>query len=234
MACISDLKSSDKPKKLISFPESALFDKIIAKDKIFQASSKSQKIKELFQEQVQRIRCTYELTEDKLNLRSCKEVPKILVIQVKTKSEKLDVKILETIDNAFGVPIFFEIRYPARVQYCACYRRRSEVDNERWVRSSYLSSKVLRSDCEFMQMPVALDMKGLYYELLKFLTPYKEMQNTSIPEIFAKTEELNKAESEIEKLKKKLKIQKQFNRKVELNRKINNLENKLKILIGEG
>lgn len=234
MADISDLKCSNKPDKLLTFPDNALFDRIIAKDKIFQAAKASQKIRQIFQKQVQRIRCSYELTEDKLNLKSCTDVPKIIIIQIITKKETLDVKVLEAVDKAFGVPVFFQISYPGKVQYCACFRRRSESNREDWVMSSYFCSSLLDNDSQFTQMPVALDMKGLYDELLKIVIPDSAAQKLSIAELVEKTEEINKTETEIEKTRNRFKSQKQFNRKVELNQKVNKLEDKLKILSGEG
>ena len=214
----------------LRFPERTTFNKIIAKEKIFQQSSASASIKRLFQKQVERIRCSYEMTAEKLNLKNDRSVPKILIIQIIAReSIILNRKIFETIDKAFGVPVIFEIHYKDKLRYCACYRRRSESDKSKWVYSAYFESEdyIDCTDEDKRELPIVLNMSSLYEQLIKDFIPQSARTDENIRTLVSRASEIEIKEQEIIKLESRIKKEKQFNRKVELNGTLNELKQEI-------
>lgn len=209
----------------ISFPAATRFDRIVAKEKIMKQSGSSVAVKKLFQDQVGQIRCFHELSEEKMNLKSSVAVPKILIIQVIQKGEKLDGRILEAMDKAFGVPLIFELIYNQQCAYAACYRRRRENDATQWVFSDYYYSNWMPLDATASPIPVALSLASLYEQLIRRLLPISS--DEPLPALMARISELQKVNREIEKLESRIQKEKQFNRRVELNRKLNALKQEL-------
>ena len=205
-----------------------MFDRVVAKDKILKQCGAPTAIKKLFQEQIEQIRCSHELTEEKLNLKSSVAVPKILIIQIFQKTEKFDIRVFEAIDKAFGVPIIFEIIRQGQCSYCACYRRRNDSDRSKWVFSDYFISDWTAIDFKQVALPVALSMDSLYEQLVRRLLPISSGEQLS--ELIVRITEIRKREREADKLSYQIKKEKQFNRRVALNRSLNDLKQDLQNL----
>ncbi len=205
----------------LAFPAATRFDRIVAKDKILQQSRASTVIKKLLQQQLEKIRCTHELTEDKLNLKASQAVPKILIIQLTLKTDTIDSRILATIDKAFGVPVIFELLHHQQCAYAASYRRRSLTDNSQWVFSDYFITDWVKKASPAQPMPVALSLESLYQQLLGLLLPFAG--DSSLEECIETICQIRKLEKEAEKLQSRIKKEKQFNRKVELNRQLRSI-----------
>jgi hypothetical protein len=207
------------------FPKSSIFGRIVAKDKIFEKTKTKAIIKKKFQQQIQRIRCSHELTEAHLHLKSNHNVPKILIIQLTVKVEAIDIIILETIDKAFGVPVIFELHKNNNIAYAACYRQRNEADKNKWVFSEYFFSQWTTKDTKKTVLPVALNLSSLYALLIRQLLPLSSEE--ALPLLVDKIEQIQKQKREIKKLEIQIKKEKQYKKQVELNRTANQLKTKI-------
>jgi len=213
-------------KKLV-FPKAALFDKIIAKEKILKKGKATAAVRLIFKNEIDRVRCLYEMTSANINLPSSGSVPKILVIRIDAKSSKLSHKTMEAIDNAFGIPLVFEIHNKKRLRYIACYRRRSDNDKTKWVFSDYFESGWINEDAPTVAMPISLNLKSLYHQLIRNLIPKSDNRDISLPELVKNSEKVRRLERETVRLQGRIKREKQFNRKVELNRVLNELKSEI-------
>jgi len=74
------------------------------------------------------------------------------------------------------------------------------------------------------ELPVVLNMKALYEALLKDLIPLQPHRNESFQGLIDRAERISKLEREAIKLGNRIKKEKQFNRRVELNRTLNELK----------
>ncbi|MDD5596463.1 MAG: DUF4391 domain-containing protein [Victivallaceae bacterium] len=216
--------------KRIQFPKSAEYGKIVAKDKILSRANAATAIKKLFQSQIERIRCSHEITSEAVNLKNSPSVPKILIIQIISNVEKIDTKILQTIDKAFKVPLIFEIHCNRSIYYTACYRRRNVADSSKWVLSEYFASDIIDSSSEAENMPLALDLETLYEKLIVEICPLNIRKNENICGLVERVEQSQKLEREISKLESRIKKEKQFNRRVELNNLLNEHKHKIETL----
>lgn len=214
--------------KPYKFPQASQFNKIVAKEKIFQKTGVSSAAKSLFKKEIEQIRCIHELTEDSVNLKSSEAIPKILVLQLFLKKELIDVKVLSAIDKAFGVPVVFQLHWQKKIKYAACYRRRNESDHSKWVFSEYFFSTWINTDGESDKLPIVLSLKKLYETILRQLLPIESKEPLNI--LIDRVEQIRKIEREAEKVAGRMKKEKQFNRKVEMNRELNELKDEIRSL----
>ena len=79
-------------------------------------------------------------------------------------------------------------------------------------------------------MPLALDLGGLYEQMLHRLIPTTARPQESLGDFVARVELVAAKQREVEKTASKLAKQMQFNRKVEINATLRQLKNELEQL----
>ena len=137
---------------------------------------------------------------------------------------------MQAIDKAFGTPLFFEVHYKKRLRYAACYRRRSENDKTKWVFSDYFESEWIDENAPTAAMPISHNLKSLYHSLIRNLITEGGSRDILLPELVNSIEKVRRLERETDGLLSRIKKEKQFNRKVELNKSLLEKSDKLKIL----
>jgi len=214
---------------IFEFPKQAAFGRIVAKDKIYYHSSASTKIKRKFIDEVDRIIWSYKLSPETVNLPAKYGVNEIQVFTILFKNEEYSTEILEAIDKAIPSPIIFQLKYKGKVSTMASYKRQSEADKSKWVFSSHFGSQefIDHSKVKKMKLPVAIDMSTLYHKLLIQLLPIPSRENESIQDLINRYETVRSKEREALKLETKVKREQQFNRKVDLNRSLNQLREEI-------
>lgn len=153
---------------------------------------------------------------------------KFSAIQLKTTELNLDV--LRCIDGAVQFPIIFELSFDGRTQVIAAHKRPNESDASRWVLSDYFATAWLPSDIERAAMPLALDLGGLYEQVLHRLIPTPARPQESLADLVARVELVAAKQREVEKTASKLAKEMQFNRKVEINAALRQLKTELEQL----
>ena len=209
------------------FPWATRFNKIVAKDKILKQTPASPAEKKLFRQQIQKVRCAHEITAESMNINSSNQVPKILVIQLASQVPEPDEKVLSCVDRAFGVPIVFDIIHGKRSRYVACYRHRSGISETSWVFSAYFFGPWADRDASVCPLPLALSLDILYEKLLTCILPLPPRENEPFANLVERWEALQRLNQDMERLEARIKKEKQFNRKVDLNRSLNQLKKKL-------
>lgn len=214
----------------ISYPKQATFGRNLPKNKIYEHSGANTRLKDLFVEQVEQIVWQYKLAPETINFPAKPGVPEIQVFVIQLKTPELNLDVLRCIDGAVQFPIVFELCFDGRAQVVAAYKRPSESDASRWVLSDYFATAWLPSDIERAAMPLALDLGGLYEQVLQRLIPLPARQRESLADLVARVEQVASKLREVEKMASKLAKEKQFNRKVEINDTLRNLKNELEQL----
>ncbi len=214
----------------ISYPKQATFGRNLPKNKIYEHSGANTRLKDLFVEQVEQIVWQYKLAPETINLPAKPGVPEIQVFAIQLKTPELHLDVLRCIDGAVQFPIVFELCFDGRAQVVAACKRPNESDASRWVLSDYFATAWLPSDIERAAMPLALDLGGLYEQVLQRLIPLPARQRESLADLVARVEQVASKLREVEKMASKLAKEKQFNRKVEINDTLRNLKNELEQL----
>jgi len=214
----------------ISYPKQANFGRNLPKNKIYEHSGANTRLKDLFVEQVEQIVWQYKLAPETINLPAKPGVPEIQIFAIQLKTPELNLDVLRCIDGAVQFPIVFELSFDGQTQVVAAYKRPIEVDASRWVLSDYFATAWLPSDIERATMPLALDLGGLYEQVLHRLIPTPARLQENIIDLVARVELVAAKQREVEKTATKLAKEKQFNRKVEFNATLRQLKTELEQL----
>lgn len=214
----------------INYPKQAAFGRTLPKNKIYEHSGANTRLKDLFVEQVEQIVWQYKLAPETINLPAKPGVPELQVFSIHLKTAELNLDVLRCIDGAVQFPIIFELGFDGRTQVIAAYKRPNESDASRWVLSDYFATAWLPGDIERTAMPLALDLSGLYEQMLQSLIPLPARQQESLADLVARTEQVMAKQREVETTASKLAKEKQFNRKVEINSKLRALRKELEEL----
>lgn len=212
---------------LIAYPKQAAFGHVLPKNKIYAHSSANTRLKDLFIKQVEQIIWQYKLAPETINLPARPDVPEIQIFSIQLKTPELHEDVLHCIDGAIPFPIVFELLFADRTQVIAAYKHPDKANTSRWVHSNYFASTWLPIDSERIAMPVALHLGNLYEQLLHRLIPLPVRAQETLAELVVRTELATAKRREIERTQAKLKREKQFKRKVEINAELRKLRTEL-------
>ncbi|OQW68681.1 MAG: hypothetical protein BVN34_08350 [Proteobacteria bacterium ST_bin12] len=215
---------------LYTFPDKAFVNRNIPKTKFYEHASISRALKDEFVSQIQQITWAYKLSPETTNLAAVKGLFEIQVFNIQLKTPELDNGVLLSIDKAIPHPIFYQLFFEDKMRVALAYKRINESDETKWVIEQYLSSEWFAvNDAEQLKtpLPIVLNLGGLYEKMLKVLMPIAANEGENIK---AHTERLSKImqkQKEIAQLQSKMRNEKQFNRKVEMNNQLKTLQSQL-------
>jgi len=219
--------------KLYKFPQQAKVDRLIPKNKFYEQGKANTKIEQLFVDQVENIRWAYKLASSTIHLQDQEDLKEIQIFRVKSRVEDLDVSILSFIDKLILTPIVFEVVYQDKVKVVATYKRLNQADKTKAVLGQYYASEWLE-DHDRIELPLYLKLADLYEHFIAQILPIassKDQENddesVSIELQLQKSQQLESLQKQLDKLKSKLRTEKQFNRRVEMNKKINLLSDEI-------
>jgi hypothetical protein len=215
---------------MFAFPKTTEFGRPIAKAKIFAAAKASKRIRELFASQVEAIVWRHKLSPETLNLPGRKGVNEIQVIELILRVPDTDDGIVQTIDKAVPFPIAFQLVYLDQVRFAMSYKRPSEADASKWVIEGLFQTSPQPVDAPRPPLPVALDLAGLYEQILRCHIPLAARPGESIAEQVARYNALQAKKKAQQQLQARLEQEVQFNRKVELNAELRTITAELAFL----
>lgn len=215
-----------------TFPEATRFGKIIAKEKILKLTKASPAEKKKLKAVVQRVRCSHEITSDAVNIAVGSQVPKILIIRLEVAVPEPDENVLSAVDTAFGVPVIFDIRHESRFKYAACRRCRGTTGKTPWTFSPYFSGPWTDIETHADPLPLALNLDILYEKLLTRILPLNPDEKESFDSLITRWEKVRELNREGARLENRIQKEKQFNRKVDLNRSLNRLKQQIEKISG--
>lgn len=221
------MSQADIPPALFSFPAQARVARVVPKNKIYEHGPVSSALRDKFVGQVEQITWAYKLAPETINLPARGGVAEIQIFDIVQKVSELDKDVLRAIDRAIPLPIIFQLHHEQHTRMVAAFKRTSEADTSKWVVDGYFAGNWLPIDSPRQPLPVALDLQGLYEQLLRCLLPNSTRSGESLPEQLARLNRLRSLHSERAKLDARMHKEKQFNRKVGLNAKLREIQNEI-------
>lgn len=215
---------------LFEYPKQAAFNRVLPKSKIYEYAKPGQAVRNRFVSQADKIIWQYKLAPETINLPARPGVPEIQIFTIVLKTEELGEDVLRCIDKAIPFPIFYQLHFEKRIKIMAAYKRPSDADASKWVVDAYFETPWQSIDTERSELPVTLDMAGLYEQMLRTLMPLPVRPGEPLKAQVERIERIRIKESECRKMEASLNKEKQFNRKVELNAILRTLKNELQSL----
>ena len=219
---------------LFDYPKNAAFGRVLPKNKIYEHGSVSSAVKQLFVREVEQIVWQYKLAPETINLKRSRAVPEIQIFSITLKGDELKPEVLRCIDLAIPFPILFELRFDGKVRPIAAFKRPSEADAGKWVISDYFDSDWTAADTPRKPLPMVFDLETLYGHLLMPLMPYPARPGEDLQTRVERMERIRLKQRELERCEARLRKEKQFNRKVELNATLRMLKTELAELTKKG
>lgn len=214
---------SHLPTALFAWPRQAKVDRPVAKAKIYAHAKPSAALRALFVAQVESITWAYKLAPETINLPAKPAVPEIEVFEVALKLPDISHSVLRCIDKAIPFPILFNLRFKGRTQPIAAHKRPSDVASDQWVVGDYHAAKWQSDDVARPALPMALDLLGLYEQLLRQHFAVPARPGESLRDQLDRLSALAAKQLAAAKLESRLNAEKQFNRKVEINAQLRSL-----------
>ncbi|MDD5301057.1 MAG: DUF4391 domain-containing protein [Gallionella sp.] len=209
---------------IFAYPKQAEFNRVLPKSKIYEHGKPTRAVRDGFVAQINQIVWQCKLAPETINLPSRPGVPEIEIFSLELKTPEVSEDVLRCIDKAIPLPIFYNLFFDSRVKTVAAYKRPSDADASRWVVDAYFSSPWLPVSGERSALPVALDMAGLYEQMLRRLMPFPARPGETLKDHVERLSQLRSKQAEYAKLEARLHKEKQFNRKVELNSQLRSIK----------
>ena len=209
---------------IFTYPKQAEFNRVLPKSKIYEHGRPTRAVRDGFVAQINQIVWQYKLAPETINLPSRPGVPEIEIFSLELKTPEVSEDVLRCIDKAIPLPIFYNLTFEGRVKTVAAYKRPSDADASRWVVDAYFASPWQPADGERSALPVALDMAGLYEQMLRRLMPFPARSGETLKDHVERLSQLRSRQTEYARLEARLHKEKQFNRKVELNSQLRTIK----------
>jgi hypothetical protein len=219
---------------LFAYPEQAAFRRNLPKTKIYEHTQLTTPVRNKLVSQIEKIVWQYKLSPETVNLPPKKTAPEIQVFTVTLKKPDISIEVLRAIDTAIPFPIIHELIYDGRVKVVVAFKRPSEADSSKWVTEIYFESDWQKLDAKRKPLPVAVDLGRLYQQILRELITVQPRQGENIAEHVQRVAVIRSKQSEAAKLDARLKKEKQFNRKVEINAQLRRLRIEIEVLSKPG
>ena len=216
---------------LFSYPKAAFFGKVLPKNKIYLQAKPTKRIQDLFVRQVDKITWLYKLSKETTNLSPGKEVLEIEIFHILLKEEPLHKDIISTLDRAIPNPVIYEVEFENKIKSIAAFKRPNEKASGKAVVGRHFESKWFKCDIQRDSLPPVLDLATLYKKLLEPLLPSHPHDGEDLARYAQRMEEIMKKTDELNILEKRVRSEKQFNRKVELNKKLKAKHTEIKSLL---
>lgn len=189
---------------MFNLPKSCYVNKFIPKKVFYEKVGVSSNVKEEFINLVDRITWLYKLSEDTLGLTKTDEIEEIQIFQIDVKEKRIPLSVIKTITKGVQYKILFVIKY----QDDYCYSIKVEdIYSSEW-----------NDNVEFNFN--AINLRTVYENIVKKIIK-EETSEKSFSKIIEDNDYKKDLENKINKLQQKIKAEKQFNRKVELNKELN-------------
>lgn len=226
--------STNFKKGFFKYPDSTRVQRNLPKNKLYEQANADSKLKEMFVSQVEQITWAQKLSAQTINIEAHRDITEIQVFEINLKGEQLNTEVLQAIDKAIPHPIVFEVKTTTKKQYVtACYKVIGV--NGGVSLSEYYQSELSLGEENLarFELPVALNTKGLYEQLLASLLPYDLRENESFTELIHRLDEIKSLEKKQQQASRKLSNEKQFKNKVTINTELKKIEQQLKQLTAD-
>lgn len=207
---------------MFAYPDKARYGRVIPKTKVFEKAGVVAAMRKLFATQVDKLVWEYKLAPDTLNLPEGDGVLEIQVIHVALKTPDCDPALLRILDRSIPHPVFFELHADGKARTCAAYKRPHETQAGEWVVGDYFSSQWGPHSGPRLPLPMALDLAGLYASMLRALM-LPAQPGESLRAQVDRMHAFRIAQGEIRTLTSRLRREKHFPRKVDLERALRTL-----------
>lgn len=205
-------------KYFFKLPENAAVNKFIPKNKFYEKAVLRTKLQKEFVDKIQKIRWLYKLAESTIGISKTDNVVEIQIFEIELKKQVIPKNVLKVIDKSIPYPILYCFVYGESFSYGITLKSLNFLEKH------YLSDWNEQIEFDF----TGTDLEKVYQKIIKALIRNKSLTNRNFKEIVEIDSRIECLEKEAALLENKIKKEKQFNRKVEINKMLLETQKQLK------
>ena len=204
---------------MFGLPESTYFGKLVPKNKFYDKLTIDKKLERSFIDQIASIRWVHKLSADTLNVEKGGTVEEVEVFLIKLKISELDLNILRQMDRLLHYHLIFILEFEEQCQIWTGYKEESV--SAAFKVGNYYHTDWVTEDTFSLRID-GLNMDTVYESLVRQIAgdTLAQENSESLKETVERQAAREKLTKDIEKLRAKIRKEKQFNRQVELNKQL--------------
>ena len=191
---------------MLDIPKKCYVNKFLPKKIFYEKIAISPSVKEEFTNQVDRITWLYKISSDTIGISKTNNVEEIEVFKLDLKEKIIPKNVIKVITKGVPYKILFLLKY--NEEYCYLLKI-DDIYNLEW-------NKDINIDFN------AINLEVLYENIAKTIIDKKE-DNRNFEIIIEEKRKIDDLNKKISNLRSKIKSEKQFDRKLELNNELNKL-----------
>ena len=195
---------------MLNLPKSCIVDKFIPKKTFYEKVNIASNVKNEFIDLIDKIVWKYKLSEDTIKINKTKEVEEIEIFEITLKERKIPKSVINIIIKAIPYKILFVLKYKED----SCYVINAE--------QIYFSTWNEDINLDF----TGINLESIYQNIVKKIIK-EESNNSNFSDIIENKQLKEQLLKKIDVLKNKIKQERQFNKKVELNQELRRLEKEM-------
>ena len=203
----------------LGLPQQARVHKMVPKSKFFEKAVVNTKLKREFIDKIQKIYWEYKLAPDTIGIPSTEAVEEVQVFHLELKERSIPKNVLKLIDKSIPYPILYIFTHHVSTAYGITLKGAGE---ERYYFSDWGEDIALKFQ--------GTTLETLYQNLVKAFIKSHDSPQTDFAIIVQTDKKRQALEKEIQALKNKIRNEKQFNKKVELNSQLQHKQAELREL----
>lgn len=201
---------------MLDIPKKCYVNKFLPKKIFYEKIAISSSVKEEFTNQVDRITWLYKISSDTIGISKTNNVEEIEVFKLDLKEKIIPKNVIKVITKGVPYKILFLLKY--NEEYCYLLKI-DDIYNLEW-------NKDINIDFN------AINLEVLYENIAKTIIDKKE-DNRNFEIIIEEKRKIDDLNKKISNLRSKIKSEKQFDRKLELNNELNKLLKKMEEINNE-
>ena len=191
---------------MLDIPKKCYVNKFLPKKIFYEKIAISSSVKEEFTNQVDRITWLYKISSDTIGISKTNNVEEIEVFKLDLKEKIIPKNVIKVTTKGVPYKILFLLKY--NEEYCYLLKI-DDIYNLEW-------NKDINIDFN------AINLEVLYENIAKTIIDKKE-DNRNFEIIIEEKRKIDDLNKKISNLRSKIKSEKQFDRKLELNNELNKL-----------
>ena len=214
---------------MIGLPKTTEFNKRIPKQKFYENLDITPALKKIFVEQVKVIYWRNKIATNTVNLSEGKDVKEIEVFEVKLNSPVLNESLLRQIDRQIPYHILFLLEYLAWIGY----KETAASGNKAFKVNVYYCTE-WQEEYDLQLKLEGLDLDSVYENFVRQIAGDKlDIKNSGedLKKSFERSEYKQGLQRKIDKLRVKIRKEKQLNKQIEMNIELKKLIEEVKEII---
>ena len=215
---------------MLGLPKTTEFNKRIPKQKFYDNLTITPALKKVFIDQIKTIYWRNKIAASTTNLAPGTAVTELEVFEVKLNSQILDDSFMRQIDKEIPYHILFILEYEGKYKAVIGYKEESG-GNTAFKVNRYYSTEWMDEDALPLKLE-GLSVDSVYENFVRQIAgdTLQTDSGETLKESVDRNEKRRALQTQIEKLQKKIKNEKQLNKQLELNTELKKLRNELNAL----